>query len=244
MSNDCLVDELAEEFARCLRAGDEPDAEGFAARFPDKRTEVREVLACVAVLERLKPRADATPPPEAVPAALPARFGDYRIVRELGRGGMGVVFEAEQESLARRVALKVLPPQLVAGEKAKARFRNEALAAARLHHTHIVPVFEVGEADGQCFYAMQLIPGRGLDRGRFAPDGSPRWSPAQVARFGAEVADALEYAHARGVVHRDIKPSNLIRDDRGAVWVTDFGVAKVVEYDPITVTGEVVGTMR
>ena len=153
---------------------------------------------------------------------------------------MGVVYEAEQESLGRRVALKVLPAHLLADDHLRARFLREAQAAARLHHTNIVPVFAVGEQDGMCFYVMQLIAGRSLDR-VMVQEALPA---ADVARIGVQVADALAYAHSQGVLHRDIKPSNLLLDDRGAVWVTDFGVAKLVEEANLTRSGDLVGTLR
>src|SRR5262245_14356339 len=132
---------------------------------------------------------------------------------------MGVVYEAVQESLGRQVALKVLPSQLLANERLRSRFHREAQAAARLHHTNIVPVFAVGEHEGLCYYVMQLIAGRGLDQvigAKETPrDGAIERARA-VARIGVQVADALSYAHSQGVLHRDIKPSNLLLDEREA----------------------------
>src|SRR5439155_11217298 len=164
------VDELAEEFARRLRAGERPSVEYFAARHPGRAAEVREVLEAVEMTERFKPRPeDSTPlvgPQSAGAGRVPAQIGEYRIIREIGRGGMGVVYEAEQEALGRRVALKVLPAHLLSNETLRARFHRESHAAAKLHHTNIVPVFAVGEHDGLCFYVMQLINGQGLDRQR------------------------------------------------------------------------------
>jgi tetratricopeptide (TPR) repeat protein len=268
------IDDLAEDFARRWRAGERPRLEEYAGQHPDRADEIRAMLSAVVMMEQLKPRRqDAGPPPVPLPppAAPPDRLGDYRIVREIGRGGMGVVYEAHQESLHRRVAIKVLPGHLLANENLRARFRREAQAAARLHHTNIVPVFGVEERDGLCFYVMQLIDGLGLDRViRSLGDGteqdrqtasrpdegagedtvclSPRppasLSPHEVARIGAQVADALAHAHAEGVLHRDIKPSNLLLDDRRAVWVTDFGVAKLVEEANLTQSGDLVGTLK
>jgi tetratricopeptide (TPR) repeat protein len=186
---------------------------------------------------------------------------------------MGVVYEARHEALGRRVAIKVLPAHLFADEKLRARFRRESQAAARLHHTNIVPVFAVGEQDGLCYYVMQLIDGRSLsseiaDCGLRIADsttdaaggrsdnqapgvlpGNPQSAirnpqSREVARVGAQVADALAYAHSQGVLHRDVKPSNLLLDGRGAVWVTDFGVAKLVEEANLTQSGDLVGTLR
>src|SRR5205807_4274342 len=132
-------------------------------------------------------------------------LGDFRIVREVGRGGMGVVYEAEQLSLKRRVALKVLRFGAVADEQAMARFQREAETVARLHHTNIVPVYAVGCEGGVHYYAMQFIEGRSLadvlDRSR--AEGLPL-DPREVARWGLQAAEALEYAHRREVIHRDI----------------------------------------
>jgi serine/threonine protein kinase/Tfp pilus assembly protein PilF len=198
-------------------------------------------------------------------AGLPERIGDYHILREIGRGGMGVVYEAEQISLGRRVALKVLPRHALLDAAGLERFRREARAAARLHHTNIVPVFGTGEEGGTHYIAMQLIPGAGLDavicdlrRLRSESDpaspssshlaalssaqGGSFW--ASVARLGAQVAEALAYAHGQGLVHRDVKPSNLLLDPHGTVWVTDFGLAKGGEHEDLTQSGELVGTLR
>ncbi len=251
------IDAVADEFARRLRSGERPSVEDYAARHPGLADQLRDILPAVAMMEHLKPRRDHAPTRPAPDVDLPPnQVGEYRIVRELGRGGMGVVYEAEHGPLGRRVALKVLPGHLLSGDRLRDRFRREATAAARLHHTNIVPVFEAGEADGRCFYAMPLITGAGLDqviRDRAA--GATGKSPAlarlpapeymrAVAKIGAQVADALAYAHGRGVYHRDIKPSNLLVDERGGVWVTDFGVAKLVAEANLTHTGDLVGTLR
>jgi WD40 repeat protein/anti-sigma factor RsiW len=167
-------------------------------------------------------------------------WGEFRIVRVIARGGMGVVCEAYQGSLNRHVALKILPEH---GNVA--RFRREAQAAGRLHHTNIVPVFGVGEHQGRHLYVMQYIAGRGLDavsKERAAASG--RLDARAAARIGVQVAEALAYAHGHGVVHRDIKPSNLMLDDQGTVWVTDFGLAKVADHQNLTGIHDVFGTVR
>ncbi|MBY0229418.1 MAG: serine/threonine protein kinase [Gemmataceae bacterium] len=234
------VDDLAEEFARRLRAGEEPDESEYAARHPAQADEIRAALSAVRRLERLKPKREAVAPPAA-----PRRLGEFRLLREIGRGGMGVVYEAEQEGLGRRVAVKVLPAHLLADPRLRERFKREAQAAARLRHPHIVPVHGVGEQDGVCFYVMQLIDGQGLDR--VIRDGAEEEAGARwrrVASVGAQAADALAYAHAQGVLHRDIKPGNLILDADGTVWVADFGVAKLAEEAGLTQSGDLVGTLR
>jgi tetratricopeptide (TPR) repeat protein len=244
---DPSVDDLAEEFARRWRDGERPTVEEYTARYPHLAAEIRDVFPAVLLMEQLKPRRAGPAPPAAVPteaSPAPERLGDYRIVREIGRGGMGVVYEAEQEALGRRVALKVLPAQLFPNEKLRARFRREAQAAARLHHTNIVPVFGSGEQDGCCFYVMQLIEGRSLEAAPAEPVPAPPDAHRAVARLGVQVAEALAYAHGQGVLHRDIKPSNLLLDGHGTVWVTDFGVAKLVEEAHLTQSGELVGTLR
>jgi serine/threonine protein kinase len=147
------LDEMAEEFVARHRRGERPSLTEFAHRRPDLADRVRDLFPALILIEQLNP---------APSAIRPDRLGEYRIVREIGRGGMGVVYEAIQESLGRRVALKVLPADRSDGPFLE-RFRREARAAAGLHHTNIVPVFGVGEHDGTHFYVMQYIDGRGLD---------------------------------------------------------------------------------
>ena len=137
----------------------------YVDRLPEMADEIREMFPALVEVEQVEEdaRDDARrPPPPATPRL--RELGDYRIVREVGRGGMGVVYEAEQISLGRRVALKVLPGHVAGDRKALERFRREAKAAARLHHTNIVPVFEVGRDGDVAFYAMQFIQGQGLDQ--------------------------------------------------------------------------------
>ena len=155
---------LAAEFTERLRRGDRPSLEEYAAQHPELAEEIRELFPTIAVTERLKVKQARSSDGRATlgPARL-ERLGDFRIIREIGRGGMGVVFEAEQESLGRRVALKVLPRQVLPDEKHLKRFEREARIAANLHHTNIVEVFGVGEQDGFHYYVMQYIRGVGLD---------------------------------------------------------------------------------
>jgi WD40 repeat protein/serine/threonine protein kinase len=167
-SNSALVLELAEEFLDRYRRGERPSLKEYVDRYPLLGAEIREVFPAMAMMENIA-LADGSLAGEALPggghppAALPQRLGDYRIIREVGHGGMGVVYEAEQVSLGRHVALKVLPKSLLPDARAKQRFEREAKAAAKLHHTNIVPVFGVGEQDGMPYYVMQFIQGLGLD---------------------------------------------------------------------------------
>jgi serine/threonine protein kinase len=168
-SREALLERLAEEFVERQRRGERPSLSEYADRYPDLAAEVRELFPALARIEHLKPIAgDLTGPvvPESSPAGdqCPERLSEFRIVRQIGQGGMGVVYEAEQESLGRHVALKVLPRQALLKGTYLERFRREAKAAAKLHHTNIVPVFGVGECDGMHYYAMQFIRGEGLDK--------------------------------------------------------------------------------
>jgi serine/threonine protein kinase/Tfp pilus assembly protein PilF len=196
-----LLDELAEEFADRYRRGERPSLQEYVDRFPELAADICQLFPALAGLERAKEVTGSGPGPAPGPVPPLREVGDFRLIREVGRGGMGVVYEAEQVSLGRRVALKVLPRQF-GGEAARERFRREARAAARLHHTNIVPVFEVGEEGAVCYYAMQFILGQSLDEvvaelrrlregsaGRAtgaapAPAGTGVWQPAlsDVAR--------------------------------------------------------------
>ena len=381
------VELLAEEFTARLRGGEHPSVTEYVEKYPQWAGQIRELLPAAAVMEQLRSSETASRRAAQFPARAPEiaeRIGDYRILREIGRGGMGVVYEAEQHSLKRRVALKVLSTSTASSPHHLKRFRREARAAARLHHTNIVPVFGIGEQEGLHYYVMQLIDGVGLDevlselsrqleghegkgkaepgsllpnadsaasaammaadalrdgifaRGRKGVHSSTSWSdsaillpipgrlldaaapdtgcpsastaaggpsadgrsplpdrrPApdppvtgefsaaggnglaagndtpplaehaarasaarregklgqrywsSVARIGVQLADALQYAHRQGVLHRDIKPANVLLDRQGVVWITDFGLATHEDYDAVTRSGDIVGTLR
>ncbi|MDP7275396.1 MAG: serine/threonine-protein kinase [Planctomycetaceae bacterium] len=187
-------------------------------------------------------------------------LGDFQIVREIGRGGMGIVYEARQISVGRRVALKILPASDWLDARRVARFHSEARVAAGLHHTNIVPVFSQGDQQGVHYFAMQYIDGTSLDRLTGIEDSRQTDLPAQtaaitpsltdrsneqaVADIGRMAAEALEYAHQQEVLHRDVKPGNLLLDSRGTIWLTDFGLAKDPNAEDLTATGAVLGTRR
>src|SRR6516162_2877396 len=164
-SDNCvLLAQLADEFAERYRRGERPSLTEYVERYPHLAADICEVFPALVKVERVKEdHQEAVGPAAAPPAPALQQLGDFRILREVGKGGMGVVYEAEQVSLGRHVALKVLPKSLLPDARAKRRFEREAKAAAKLHHTNIVPVFGVGEQDGLPYYVMQFIHGLGLD---------------------------------------------------------------------------------
>jgi serine/threonine protein kinase len=164
-SEDDPLGGLADEFLQRYRRGEHPPLTDYTRRHPELAERIRDLFPALVLLEEVRPDpGPAAPPSEPAWAGGPPRqLGDYRLVREIGRGGMGVVYEAEQQSLGRRVALKVLATPGLHDPVRLRRFQREAKAAARLHHTNIVPVFGVGQADGVHFYVMQFIRGIGLD---------------------------------------------------------------------------------
>ena len=163
-ANYVLLTRLADEFAARYRAGERPTLEDYIDRYPELADEIGELFPAMVEIEQVKDDHEEVTLPLAVPLS-PAlqQLGDFRIIREVGKGGMGIVYEAEQVSLGRHVALKVLPKSMLVDANAKRRFEREAKSAAKLHHTNIVPVFGVGEQDGMPYYVMQFIQGLGLD---------------------------------------------------------------------------------
>src|SRR5213596_3659638 len=176
---------------------------------------------------------------ETPPMRIPTHFGDYELEREIGRGGQGVVYRARQKSLNRTVALKVIGHGQWATESHLRRFRLEAEAAAGLTPPSIVPINEIGEGDGCCYFSMNLIEGGQLDEVAMHEAISIR----RAAELIAKLARTVHYAHEHGILHRDIKPGNILLDTEGEPHLTDFGLARLVETEStVTRTTEVLGT--
>ncbi|MHC5064902.1 MAG: serine/threonine protein kinase, partial [Planctomycetota bacterium] len=250
--NSELFEEISEDFAARLRAGERPSVRAYADRYPDLAEEILDLFPGIEAMETIKGHRLSTD--VRLPSSINPdidRLGEFAIQREIGRGGMGIVYEAKQESLGRPVALKILPPSLFQNQDQVVRFKREAETSSRLQHDHIVPIYAVGQDSDIHYYAMQLIHGRGLDALFLDRSWLPKLAESLglsktklVARIGLQVALALEHAHGRGVLHRDIKPSNLLVEDAGKVWVVDFGIAKVLDDQAMTRSGEFVGTLR
>jgi WD40 repeat protein/serine/threonine protein kinase len=304
--------DLVDEVIRRFQAGESIDPDALAGHDPQRAEHLRRLLPTLEKLADLGSSATSDHlggPPAAIDTGPGLGvLGDFHLLREVGRGGMGIVYEAQQLSLHRRVALKVLPFAAVTDPKQLQRFQVEAQAAAQLHHTNIVPVFAVGCERGVHYYAMQFIEGEtlaqvieelrkidgqgseshspvkdlafalasGLASGSLTatepgPDAGPRTVSAEAvplpapaprpqsssgsstrsraffenaARLGIQAAEALEHAHQQGVLHRDIKPSNLLVDARGNIWITDFGLARLQSEASLTLTGDIMGTLR
>lgn len=281
---DRLNDVLA-AYLEAVETGQAPDKREWQDRHPEFAAELDAFCDDFARIDQLVApvRAADAPDSDASPAARPAlgRLGDFHLLREIGRGGMGVVYEAEQVSLGRRVALKVLPYVGALDARQLQRFRNEAKAAASLRHDHIVQVHAIGCDHGVHYYAMEFIDGQTLAHyihglrpggGRLPATGPATldYAPAEpgvptrpvaalstersdprgkafyrrAAELIAQAADALEHAHSLGIVHRDVKPGNLLLDQDGRVYVSDFGLARFGPDAALTISGDLLGTLR
>jgi tRNA A-37 threonylcarbamoyl transferase component Bud32 len=226
---------VLDQYLADLEAGCAPSREKLLADHPALASQLEPCLAGMEFIHRAaRPAADFS-----------AQLGDFAIIGEVGRGGMGVVYEAQQVSLKRKVALKVLRFAGVADRDAMERFQREAETVAQLHHTNIVPIFAIGEQKGVFYYAMQFIEGRSLAAvlEQSQKDAAPL-DLVETARWTLQAAEALAHAHQRNVIHRDVKPSNLILDPAGQVWLTDFGLAKRMDDVTLSMTGALLGTPR
>ncbi|HEY2250626.1 MAG TPA: serine/threonine-protein kinase, partial [Planctomycetaceae bacterium] len=263
-SHEDLVNAAIAEWLEAIEQGPAPDPQEFVARYPELKDELLTFLADRRRFCQFAAKVQtAAYPSQAEPAVASAgrRLGDFEIVREIGRGGMGIVYEARQISLNRTVALKVLNASFDHDPRAVQRFRREAEAAAMLRHANIVPIYATGEEAGVYYYAMELIAGPSLDRtaawvaggatgGATVDSGATNaaTSPlvphsddyfARIAGLLAGAAQAFDHAHERGVVHRDVKPSNLLLAPDGRLCVCDFGLARIGEQPGMTLTSEV-----
>ncbi len=237
-----MLDGLAEEFVERTRRGERPSITEYTRLHPEHAEGIRNIFPLLDAMETAK----------TDNALVGTRVGPYEIVREIGRGGMGVVYEAVQTDLGRRVALKVLPIQATLDSRFLERFRLEAQAAARLKHASIVPVIGYGTDGDLHYYSMQYIEGRGLDEvvaelradEQAGRETRTRDDYRRIARIGLQLADAMAHAHAQGILHRDLKPTNVILDADEHAWITDFGLCHQTDSEGLTRTGDVVGTFR
>ncbi|MBQ7206362.1 MAG: protein kinase [Lentisphaeria bacterium] len=222
MSEDLSLEEIASSFLERREAGEALDVETFVAGYPEHAEELRGLLSLMLDMEKIGQGTVRTETPaEPVPSRTNLPDPDYRLVRKLGSGGMGVVFEAVQVSLDRRVAVKLLNSSLLTSAEQRTQFENEAKVIAMLHHPNIVKIYGAGCSEERCYYAMELIEGRGLDTCRFT-------DLRELARIALQAAQALAYAHRCGVLHRDVKPANMLLDAEGNVHIGDFGIAFIL----------------
>lgn len=229
-SDDRLEHALA-AYLRAVEQGQPPSREEWLSRYPDLHQELAAFLDNRNQFEKLL-RPTGGP-------VVPCRFGEYELIQELGRGGMGIVFKARHTKIGRTVALKMVLAGRLASPHDIMRFRMEAEASAQLSHPNIVPLFEVGEVNGQLYFTMKLIEGGSLDKGleRFLTD------PMAAVVLMEKVAEAVHAAHRHGIIHRDLKPANILLDVDGQPHITDFGLAKRLgENQQLTESGAIVGT--
>jgi tRNA A-37 threonylcarbamoyl transferase component Bud32 len=251
------LNEVLAAYLEAVEAGRQPKQEEWLARYPDLAPELAEFfanqerLADLAAPLRAAAPAEGAPDPEAPtlplgdvaangpPLGTKVRyFGDYELLEEIARGGMGVVYKARQVSLNRLVALKMILAGQLASEADIRRFHVEAEAAANLDHPNIVPIYEVGEHDGQHYFSMKLVAGPNLAQ-RLADGPLPNRETAELLRT---VALAVQHAHEQGVIHRDLKPANVLFTADGQPNITDFGLAKKLDEVGQTATGAIMGT--
>lgn len=235
------LDEVLAAYLLSVENGEHPNRAAFIADHPQLADELREFFANHDRIAELAQPLNTTKSERVVnPVPMKIRyFGDYEIVEEIGRGGMGVIYKARQKSLDRVVALKMLLDGGLESRLDVQRFRIEAEAAAGLDHPHIVPIYEVGSHEGRQYFSMKLVEGGNLSQ-RVANNPFPS---REAARLMVTIALTVHYAHQRGILHRDLKPANILLDVAGEPMVTDFGLATRVEREnELTLTGTVLGT--
>lgn len=238
--------DLVSSILERLHRGEFIDLQTAITHSPDFADDLKEIWGTLIVADVAAAESKATGSaigvpmvPDVVSSGMPRDIGDYELLEVIGRGGMGVVYRANQKSLNREVAVKMIQENRPLDPESRQRFFTEAEATARLLHPSIVPVYEVSEFEGQPFFSMQLI--RGQTLAELLKQGPiPQ---RQAATILASVCQAIQYAHSQGILHRDIKPSNIMLETDGCVRVTDFGLAKLVDsHDSLTRTGAALGT--
>jgi predicted Ser/Thr protein kinase len=265
MSDNGPLSDVIARYLQALDAGEQPEQSVWLARHPEHAEELRRFFAAqekvqqiaaplrdaveqrpsqtveapagAGLLEQTTPPIEPRPGPSAAAPVLPRAFGDYELLEEIGRGGMGVVYKARQAGLDRLVAVKMLSGGI--DQEQAERLQQEARLLADLAHPHIVPVYTVGAHEGRLFFAMKLIPGGSLAGCLPALRGNLR----RAVTLLLQIARAVHFAHQKGVLHRDLKPANILLETDGTPLLTDFGLARHLERDPaLTQTGAVVGT--
>ncbi|MEC8861995.1 MAG: serine/threonine-protein kinase [Planctomycetota bacterium] len=228
-----------------LQGGESIELSDVVERFPNYKDELTELWPLVMLTEMAGENASpvdekaAAKENELTEKQLPTTFGDFELIEEIGRGGMGVVYRARQQSLGREVALKLILLDHLASETDRARFYAEARAAAKLEHPHIVPVYDLGDVQGRPYISMKLIEGSTLS----SQLQNGHMDGKSAAKLLIPLCQAVQYAHENSVLHRDVKPSNIMINHEGQAFLTDFGLAKDLRETPtLTRTGAVVGT--
>ena len=240
MSQEFSLEEIAAQFLERREAGEQLEIEDFAAEYPEYADELRGLLELMLDMDKIQPdQTREMPPEDSAPARTNLPDSDYRLVRKIGSGGMGVVFEAVQVSLNRKVAVKLLNSSLLTSAEQRTQFENEAKVIAMLHHPNIVKIYSAGCSEERCYYAMELIEGKGLDSCSFD-------DLRELAKIALQAAQAISYAHRCGVLHRDIKPANMLLDAEGNIHISDFGIAFILTgEEPVVEThGSRSGTLR
>ncbi len=255
------LDEVVTAYLKAVEAGAAPDQQAWLARYPELASDLAAFFAGQNRVEKLAaplqqalapdtalhdaPTLSPCPTPSGTLSTRIRYFGDYELLDEIARGGMGVVYRARQVSLNRIVALKMILAGQLASLEDVARFHREAEAAANLDHPNIVPIYEVGEHEGQHYFSMKLIEGGSLAEGVAKREGrgASKEDQKKATELVATIARAVHHAHQRGILHRDLKPGNILLEANGKPSVTDFGLARRVENDAgHTRTGSIVGT--